>query len=123
MLIKNVDYINQYSHTRQVLKEVKTKHGINKGQFEVLCAAYSLQNSQQPYFIVPRLVERLETLSKVKVYNYIKELTQKGYVEMCIKTSSPCVANYYNVTGCGESVLRYYIKNLNVKMGKWYLNV
>ncbi len=117
-IYKDIHLIHQYSFTRQCLQVLRRKYGINKGQFEILCASYSLQTSKQPYFIVPHLIERLDNLPRIKVYQYIHELEDLGHIKLTLKTTNRNTANYYCVTGAGENILRRYIteiNNLNVR--------
>jgi len=109
-IYKGLPLIRQFSINRKVIKEIRQLYGLNRGQLEILCGAYSLQEPDQPFFTVPALIQWLLVLPSTDVYKYIHQLEQIGYIEITRKTSSPSRANYYHITGPGELVLRRYAR-------------
>ena len=80
----------------------------------VLANCYDVQKPKQPYFIVPDVRKRLPTIRKDVVYNYIRSLCTKGFIELDFKTKLQMTPNYYIITGNGKRVLTKYAKELNV---------
>jgi len=106
--------------TRQIMTRINERYSINKGEFEILCTCYDLQQPKEPYFFIPDVVKRLPTINKSAIYQYIKQLREKGYVKLSLKTPQAYSADYYIVTGKGESVLREYTTQL---FTLWYSDV
>lgn len=108
---KGSEILKYYSFNRQSLYLIKQEYGINKGDFEVLCTGYDLQQPKEPYFFAPDVLKRMPTVNQHEVYKYLRVLEQKGFIQ---KSSFKLnKRHYYQVTGSGEYVLRFYIKLLN----------
>lgn len=104
--------ISNFSRTRQIMTEIKRVYGINRGELEILCTCYDVQEPKQPYFFIPDVVKRLPTINKSSTYKYIKQLERKGYLKLSLVTPKAFTPNYYIITGNGESILRNYIDQL-----------
>ncbi len=104
--------ISQFSHYRKVLALIKHRFKLNKGEFEVLCTCFDVQQPKQKYFFAPDVVRHLTTVNETHVYRDIRSLVDKGYIKLSIKTKEQFKPNYYIIAGNGKAVLRFYTKEL-----------
>lgn len=105
------DLIRFHAHSRKVIRNIKERHGITIGLFEILCASYDQQEINGGFFFSSQLRERLPTIGVQNLYRSLRKLIEANCLSCSLRTDSGR-GNFYIVTGTGESVLRDYVRQL-----------
>ena len=106
-IIGDTQIIKQYAVNREVIRNVAIKYKINKRQFTLIACAYSLQSRSRPYFFMPDLIQRLNSVKSSIVWNDVKALRILAMINLEMRTRA-FNPDLYCVTGIGLNVLKSY---------------
>lgn len=116
-MVSNAEYLQQFIVNRAILKQIKSKHHVNKLLFEVITQSYLLQTKSKPYFYVPDLLIALPSLNTGRVYDSVHSLVSLSLVLCSFSHRNRINADQYCITGKGLNVLQSYCNQVRYRLG------